>query len=55
MWDTIQKLRFRADANIPDAKAELESRLHDRMELPLPGIHGERLSTFFTYTSLIRR
>ena len=43
MWDTIQKLRFRADANIPDAKAELESRLHDRMELPLPGIHGERL------------
>ncbi len=43
MWDTIKKLKYRADANIPEAKAELESRLHDRMELPLTGIHGEKL------------
>ncbi len=43
MWDTIKKLKYRADANIPEAKAELETRLHDRMELPLMGIHGEKL------------
>lgn len=53
MWDTIQKLRFRADANISEAKDELENRLHDRMELPLPGIHGERL--FLTHVSGLRK
>lgn len=53
MWDTIQKLHFRAAANIPEAKAELENRLHDRMELPLPGIHGERL--FLTNVSGLRK
>lgn len=43
MWDTIQKLTYRAKANIPKAAAELEERLRDRRELPLAGIHGERL------------
>lgn len=53
MWDTIQKLRFRAGAGIPEAKEELDCRLHDRMELPLPGIHGERL--FLTNVSGLRK
>lgn len=43
MWDTIQKLRFRANAQIPDAVQELNNRLNDRVELPLPGLHGEKL------------
>lgn len=43
MWDTIQKLTYRAKANIPKAAAELEERLRDRRELSLAGIHGERL------------
>lgn len=43
MWDTIQKLEYRAKANIANAQANLESRLADRMALPLPGIHGEKL------------
>lgn len=43
MWDTIQKIQYRAKANVPGAKAELEERLHDRLELPLCGIGGERL------------
>lgn len=43
MWDTIQKLTYRAKAHIPRAAAELEERLSDRRELPLAGIHGERL------------
>lgn len=43
MWDTIRKLQYRANAKVPGAKAELEERLHDRMELPLCGISGERL------------
>lgn len=43
MWDTIQKLTYRAKADIPKAAAELEERLRDRRELPLSGIHGERL------------
>lgn len=43
MWDAIQKLEYRAKANIADAKAELENRISDRMELPLSGIHGEKL------------
>ena len=53
MWDTIQKLRFRAGANILDAQEELNTRLGDRMELPLPGIHGERL--FLTNVSGLRK
>lgn len=43
MWDTIQKLGYRARANIVQAKAELNNRLTDRMELPLPGLYGEKL------------
>jgi len=43
MWDTLQKLRYRANANIADAVEELNNRLNDRVELPLPGIHGEKL------------
>lgn len=43
MWDTIQKLEYRAAAKIPDAQKELDARLSDRMELPLPGLHGEKL------------
>lgn len=43
MFDTIQKLQYRVRANIPGAKAELDKRLHDRLELPLPGIHEEKL------------
>ena len=43
MWDTIQKLTYRAKADIPKAAAELEEQLRDRRELPLAGIHGERL------------
>lgn len=43
MWDTIQKLRYRASAQIPDAVQELNNRLNDRVELPLPGLHGEKL------------
>lgn len=43
MWDTIQKLTYRAKANIPNAPAELKERLYDRRELPLTGISGERL------------
>ena len=43
MLDTIQKLTYRAKANIPNAAAALKERLCDRRELPLSGIHGERL------------
>ncbi|MDO5401551.1 MAG: Fic family protein [Eubacteriales bacterium] len=43
MWDTIQKLEYRAKANIADANTQLEARLCDRLELPLAGIHGEKL------------
>ena len=43
MLDTIQKLTYRAKANILNAVVELEERLCDRRELPLAGIHGERL------------
>ena len=43
MWESIKKLEYRAKADIADAKAELSSRLADRMELPLSGIHGEKL------------
>ena len=43
MFDTIQKLKYRASAGIAQAQDELNSRLNDRMELPLPGLHGEKL------------
>lgn len=43
MLETLQKLRYRADANLSGAQKALKIRLADRMELPLPGIHGERL------------
>lgn len=43
MLDSIQKMQYRARANVPGAQAELENRLHDRQKLPLPGIHNEPL------------
>lgn len=43
MLYSIQKLTYRAKANIPNAAAALKERLCDRRELPLAGIHGERL------------
>lgn len=43
MFDAIQKLKYRASAGITQAQEELNSRLNDRMELPLPGLHGEKL------------
>ena len=43
MWDTIQKLKYRSNAGITSAQDELNARLNDRMELPLPGLHGEQL------------
>ena len=43
MLDTIQIMQYRARANVPRAKAELENRLLDRLELPLLGIHNEKL------------
>lgn len=43
MLRTIRKMQYRAQANVPGAKAELEERLHDRLELPLSGIHNEKL------------
>lgn len=42
-WDTLQKLRYRASAGIPNAQAELDYRLSDRLEIPLSGLHGEKL------------
>lgn len=53
MWDTIQKLEYRAEANILEAQQELQERLSDRVELPLPGIHGEKL--FLTGASKLRK
>ena len=43
MFDSIQKLKYRANAGIAQAKEELNTRLTDRMPLPLPGLHGEKL------------
>ena len=37
------KLKYRAGAGVAQAQEELHSRLNDRMELPLPGLHGEKL------------
>ncbi len=53
MWDTIKKLEYRAKAGISDAVEELSNRLSDRMELPLPGIHGEVL--YLTGVSQLRK
>ena len=53
MWDTIQKLEYRARANIADAREELNNRLTDRLELPLSGLHGERL--FLTGVAALRK
>lgn len=53
MWDTIQKLEYRKKANIPEAAEELQQRLSDRVLLPLPGIHGEKL--FLTGISKLRK
>ena len=53
MWDTIQKLEYRARAGIADAREELNTRLTDRLELPLPGIHGEKL--FLTGVAALRK
>ena len=38
MFDTIQKLKYRANAGIAQAQAELAERLGDRVGLPLPGL-----------------
>ena len=43
MFDTIQKLKYRANAGIAVAQDELNNRLSDRMVLPLSGLHGEKL------------
>lgn len=43
MWETIRKLRYRANAGIADAVAELDVRMNDRLKLPLTGIYGESL------------
>lgn len=43
MWDSIQKLQYRADAGIASAQEALELRMTDRLLLPLKGIHGETL------------
>lgn len=53
MWDTIQKLEQLAGAGICRGAAELETRLSDRLELPLSGIHGERL--YLTGVKLLRQ
>lgn len=53
MWDTIAKLQYRAKANIADSQKELNTRLTDRMELPLEGLHGEKL--YLTGISALRK
>lgn len=53
MWDTIQKLEYRVRANIEGAQQELNMRLTDRMELPLYGLHGEKL--YLTGVSALRK
>ena len=53
MWDTIQKLEYRVRANIEGAQQELNMRLTDRMELPLYGLHGEKL--YLTGVTALRK
>lgn len=53
MWDTIQKLEYRARANIETAQQELNTRLTDRLELPLGGLNGEKL--YLTGISALRK
>lgn len=52
MWDTIQKLEYRAKANLSQSKEELNDRLADRLELPFPGLSGEKL--YLTGTAKLR-
>ncbi|MBP3413095.1 MAG: Fic family protein, partial [Oscillospiraceae bacterium] len=52
-WDSLRKLTYRANVGIPDAQEELEYRLRDRMELPLPGLRGEML--YLTGVSALRK
>ena len=52
MFDSLQMLKYRANAGITQAQDELNSRLNDRMELPLPGLHGEKL--FLTGVAALR-
>ena len=53
MFDTIQKLKYRANAGIAQAQVELSGRLSDRVELPLPGLRGEKL--YLTGYSALRQ
>ncbi len=43
MWHSIPNLKYRVQARVPGAAMELSARLQDRLELPLPGLHGEKL------------
>ena len=53
-WETIRKTKYRAEADIAQAKEEVAYRLQDRMEIPLPGLHGEKL--FLTgYSALLEK
>ena len=53
MWDTIQKLEYRVWAGIADAREKLNTRLTNRLELPLSGLHGEKL--FLTGMAALRK
>lgn len=53
MFDTIQKLRYRANAGLAQAQEELNNRLTDRVELPLEGLHGEKL--YLTGAAALRK
>lgn len=53
MWDTIQKLEYRVRANIDGAEQEWNTRLTDRMELPLCGLNGEKI--FLTGITALRK
>lgn len=41
--DTFEKLEYKIKAGIKEASIEKEMRLKDRIELPLEGLHGEKL------------
>lgn len=43
MWEAMKKVEYRANAGIAQAQSELDMRRTDRVEIPLPGIRGERL------------